>query len=96
MLEYEDEISLASLIKLIEEYEEKAIGKFLQYIIENWIIKQHKITAHNKTIQGRDSFFFEEIEKGLYSRRAEPTPEFQGIRMVQLMQVMMDLDMLEI
>lgn len=96
LLEYGDEISLASLIKLIEEYKEKSVGKFLQYIIEKWIIKQHKITALNKTIQGRDSFFFEEIEKGLYSRRAEPTPEFQGIRMVQLMQVMMDLDMLEI
>lgn len=96
LLKYGDEISLVSLINLIEEYKGKSVGKFLQYITENWIIKQHKTTALNKTIQGRDSFFFEEIEKGLYSRRAEPTPEFQGIRIVQLMQVMMDLDMLEI
>ena len=88
------DISLTGLFELINEYQDKSVSDFLQYIIKNWIIAKHQTTALNKMIYGRDGYFFERIE-GLYSRRVIPSPDFQGIRMMQLMQVMKDLDMLE-
>lgn len=94
LLEMGGEVSLTRLFALIQDYQDKPVDDFLQFIINNWIIKKHQATALNKMIYGRDGYFFEMIEDR-YFRRAIPTPEFQGIRLLQLMQVMMDLNMLE-
>ena len=94
LLEAGGEISISGLISLVEEYRDKPVLEFILYIIENWIIKQHHETAFNKMLQGRDGYFFEVID-GLYYKKADTYPEFQGIRLLQLMRVMLDLDMLE-
>lgn len=94
LLDMGEEISISRLISLVEKYKNKPVSEFLLYIIENWIVKQHQKTAFNKMLQGRNGYFFEIID-GLYHKKADTYAEFQGIRLLQLMRVMMDLDMLE-
>lgn len=94
LLEKGEDISIAELTKLIDEFSDKPIKSFIAYLIDNWIITQHIIIATNKLAQGRDGFYFEMID-GIYIRKQLPEPDYQRLRLVQLMQVMEDLDMLE-
>ena len=86
-------IALSEMIEVVEKYEEKTIKEFILFIMQNWIIKQHIETAYEKLMMGRDGFYFEQID-GKYVRKHEFGMAFQGIRLVQLSQVMKDLDML--
>lgn len=89
------EVSINKLIELVDKYKEQPIINFLQDIMVNWIVKQHEQIATEKLLLGRDGFYFERIDD-MYipiGRLVEPT--FKGLRMLQLMQVMKDLDMLE-
>ena len=61
--------------------------------MDNWLIEQHRRTAFEKLMQGRDGFYFEEID-GSYSYKSSFEIDFQGIRLYQLSQVMKDLNML--
>lgn len=92
-LEMGGNISLNSLIQLIEEYKERPVYEIVVYIMENWIVEQHKITAFNKMVEGRDGYYFECIDGDTYAKKRDVYPDFQGIRMIQLNQVMKDLDM---
>lgn len=89
-----DKVSISSLIKLIDNYCDKPVIEFIQYIMVNWIIKKHEAVAREKLLQGRDGFYFEKIDD-LYIPAGHLTePNFKNLRMIQLMQVMKDLDML--
>ena len=86
-------ISLMEMSELVEEYKEKSIQSFIFYVMQNWVIDQHYVTAFDKMLQGRDGFFYEIIDKR-YVRKQNYGIDFQGIRLQQLAQVMRDLDML--
>ena len=90
-----EDVSISSLIKLVNKYREKTSIEFVQYIMVNWIVKRHEFVAQEKLLQKHDGFYFEKIDS-LYIHKGHFTePRFKGIRMIQLMQVMKDLDMLE-
>lgn len=92
---YGDEVSFSKLFELVEAYKNKPIIEFVTYIMENWIIKRHQLVAFNKLVDGRDGYYFELVD-GIFIRKEIPEPDFQGIRLVQLLQIMKDLDMLEV
>ncbi len=89
------DVSINSLIKLVDEYCEKPIIEFIKYIMINWIVKRHEDVAQEKLLQKRDGFYFEKIDKLYVPAGHFSEPGFKGLRMLQLMQVMKDLDMLE-
>ena len=86
-------ISMAELFEKVNEYKEKPCVAFLQFIMEEWLIEQHYITAFGKMLQGRDGFYFELIN-GKYIRKHYFDLAFQGIRLTSLTQIMRDLDIL--
>lgn len=89
----DEEISIDTLISIVERYRDHPVHEFISYIMANWIIKRHQWVAFNKMIQGRDGYYFE-YNDGLFSSKGiMPSPNFQGIRLIQLMQVMKDLGM---
>ena len=92
-LEYGDDVSIASMIRLVDEFVDLKIKEFVAHIMKNWIVERHERVALNKMSGGRDGYFIERIDN-MYIRRATVSPEFQGIRLIQLMQVMKDLDMI--
>jgi len=88
------DVSLTKLILLIREFAEKPVAEFIAHLMINWIIKKHEKTATEKLYYGRDGFFFEKVDDR-YGFKHSMYPDFQGIRLQQLTQVMKDLDMLE-
>ena len=90
-----DDVSISSLIKLVDEYSDKPIIEFIQYVMVNWIVKRHEAVAIEKLLQGRDGFYFERIDDLYVPAGHIDEPGFKGLRLLQLMQVMKDLDMLE-
>ncbi len=90
-----DDVSVSSLIELVDEYSDKPIIEFIQYIMVNWIVKRHESVAREKLLQGRDGFYFERIDDLYVPAGHLAEPGFKGLRLLQLMQVMKDLDMLE-
>ena len=90
-----DDVSISRLIKLVDEYSDKPIIEFIQYVMVNWIVKRHEAVAREKLLQGRDGFYFERIDDLYVPSEHLAEPGFKGLRLLQLMQVMKDLDMLE-
>ena len=90
-----EDVSISSLIKLVEEYSEKPVIEFIQCIMANWIVKRHELVAREKLLQGRDGFYFERVDNVYVPTGHKDEPGFKGLRLLQLMQVMKDLDMLE-
>ena len=86
-------ISINELFKQVNHYKNESIKDLIVYIMKNWLVEQHLYTAFNKLLQGRDGFYYENID-GRYIRKHEYEVSFQGNRMIQLTQVMRDLDML--
>ena len=86
-------ISLSEMFETIELYKDKTLESFIVFIMQHWVIEQHYVTAYDKMIQGRDGFFYEIID-GRYIRKMHFGLDYQGIRLIQLEQVMRDLDML--
>ena len=86
-------IAIVELFEKVKEYREKPCVAFLQFIIEEWLIEQHYLTAFGKMLQGRDGFYYELID-GKYVRKHYFDLAFQGIRLTSLTQVMRDLDIL--
>ena len=90
----EQSIPFTEFFQKVDEYKNKTVIEFLDFIMTEWIVKHHYYTALEKMIYGRDGFFYEEVD-GIYSQKhGRFKAEFQGVRMIQLMQVMKDLDML--
>lgn len=94
-IKYGDDISIANLIDYIDEHNKSSIKEFIVMIMKKWIIESHKITALNKMVEGRDGYYFI-YDDGYYHSIDDrlPSPDFQGIRLVQLKQVMKDLGIL--
>ena len=89
-------ISLIEMMQKIDEYREKPISEFLEYIMLNWIIRQHEKSSFNKLIyEGKYGFYIEKFD-GKYLKKSDFQFEYQSIKMVQLMKVIKDLDMLEV
>ena len=86
-------IAMTELFEKVKEYSAKPCAAFLQFIMEEWLIEQHFITAFGKMLQGRDGFYYELID-GKYIRKHYFYIDFQGIRLTSLAQVMRDLDIL--
>ena len=87
-------ISLSELVQTVEEYKERTIQEFIIFVMREWLIRQHYFTAFEKMLQNRDGFYYEIVDGKYYHRGYDFYIEFQGIRMIQLMQIMRDLDML--
>lgn len=90
-----ESISLNQFFKLVEEYKDKPIKSILEYIMYNYLFNQHMNTAFGKMMQGRDGYYVEKIEDE-YVRKEFFDLDFQGIRAIQLMSVMKDLNILEV
>ena len=86
-------VSMTEMFELVDAYREKTIHEFIIHVMQYWVIEQHYLTALDKMIQGRDGFYYEIIDKR-YVKKHDFGMAFQGIRMLQLAQVMRDLDML--
>ena len=86
-------IAMTELFDKVKEFSGKPCVEFLQFIMAEWIIEQHFITAFGKMLQGRDGFYYELID-GKYIRKHFFYFDFQGIRLTSLAQVMRDLDIL--
>lgn len=87
-------ISLSDLVRTVEEYKDRPIREFITYVMQEWIIRQHYFTAFEKMLQNRDGFYYELVDGKYYHRGYVFEIVFQGIRMIQLMQIMRDMDML--
>ena len=86
-------ISFSELFETIDEHKTKSIKSLMVYVIKNWIIEQHYITAFEKMLQNRDGFYYEVIDDK-YIKKHDFDMRFQDIRMTSLKQVMTDIDML--
>lgn len=87
-------VSINALIKLVDEYCEKPIYEFIQYLMVNWIVRRHELVAREKLLQERDGFYFEKIDDLYVPTGHYAEPGFKGLRMLQLLQIMKDLNML--
>ena len=87
-------ISLNQFFNKVEEYRNKSIKEFLEYIMYNYLLEQHMNTAFEKMMTGRDGYYLEKIDNK-YIRKENFSFDFQGIRLIQLMSVMKDLNVLE-
>ena len=91
-------LSFNEWISLVDQYRDKTIQEFLIHIMRSCIVDQHKRTCYDKmmrTSQSIDGFYFECVDDLYIRNEHEFQVDFQGIRMLQLMQVMKDLDMFE-
>lgn len=87
-------ISLKTFMNTIDDYMGRPLLDFIIFIMDKWIIDQHYNTAFEKLFYNVDGFFYEIID-GKYLKRHSFYIDFQGNRMIQLMNVMKDLDMLK-
>lgn len=94
-LEAGEGLSLSHVIEVIEQFEHKPIFEFVEYVMGQWIVEQHLNTAYGKMLLDRDGYYIERINGKYYSTGHSASPNWQGIRLIQLLQVMKDLDMLE-
>lgn len=86
-------ISFEELIERVEEYKNRPVEDFLKFIMDQWLMEQHYLTAFEKMVQGRDGFYYDIVD-GHYSYKHSFDIAFQGIRLFQLAHVMKDLDLL--
>lgn len=88
-----DSVSISEFIRLVEEYKPRPVSDILVYIMVNWIVKRHEEVAFRKLVDGRDGFFIEKID-GKYYQKVISSADYSRNRMMQLIHVMADLDML--
>lgn len=91
-------LSTNEWIALVNRYRQKSIRDLLAYVMDECILEQHRRTCFEKLTRSSGSVngFYIEFYDGLYVKNEhEFQVDFQGIRFVQLMQVMQDLRMFE-
>ena len=88
-----DSISFAELFEGVNRLKQVTIKEFMTFVMDEWLIQQHFFTAFEKMLQGRDGFYYEIID-GKYIKRVDFDVDFQGIRLIQLSQVMKDLEII--
>ena len=88
-------ISLNEMISDIDLYRERNIRDYAEYIIKEYVIKQHIETAQRKMSLNEDSFFFGYYNDIIYNINSyEYDFWYQNLRINNLFQVMNELDML--
>jgi hypothetical protein len=91
-------ISINEWIDVVKRYLDRPVRELLMYIMQECVVEQHKRTCFEKITrpsQSVDGYYFEFIDGKYVKNEHVFQLDFQGIRLVQLMQVMKDLDMLE-
>ena len=88
-----DQFSLTEFFDMVENYKNKSIKSFLEVIMKEKLIKQHLNTAFEKMLNNRDGYYIEEID-GKYIKVHDFELKYQGLRLVQLFNIMKDLDIL--
>ena len=86
-------VSVADMIREVQNYQDKPIADFLAFIMSEWILRRHEQVAFGKMMEGRDGYFIERVDNRYY-HKVDSSPDFAGNRMMQLKSVMADLDML--
>lgn len=86
-------ISLNQFFETIERYKKSSIKSFLQFVMYHYLLEQHMSTAFEKMLQKRDGYYVEKINDS-YVRKEYFDIYFQGIRLIQLMTVMKDLNII--
>lgn len=88
-------VSLNMMMEQVQRHADGSILSFLQYIAKNWVIDRHYLTSFEKMLQERDGFFFEIIDDRYKARSGKKYDVgIQGIRLSQLHQIMIDLDII--
>ena len=89
-------ISFEELLRRVEEYKNRSVKEFLEFVMDIWLIEQHYNTAYEKLMRSDplDGFFYEFVN-GYYIHKHDFGIDFQEIRLNQLSHVMKDLDMLQ-
>ena len=90
---HNNSIPLRQFVNTVNEYLDRPIQDFMIYIMNKWLIEQHFITAFEKLLYGIDGFSYEIIDNKYYKRHGFGIG-FQPNRMVRVMKVMTDLNML--
>lgn len=90
-----ESISIKQMMDKVVEYFDKPIIQFIEYVLYEWCLKQHEKTAFSKMLRGEDAYFVEKVD-GKYRKKRTAGLSFQGIRLVQLLVVMKDLNLLEV
>ncbi len=84
-------VSMNQYFEKVEEYKNRPIREFVDYIMQYYIVRQHMETAFMKLIRNNvDGFYIEQIGRQ-YRRLHVFDFAFQGLRMEQLASVMRDL-----
>ena len=87
-----DSISIREFIRLIDEMREEPVGKLLSFIMKHWVIEQNEVVAFEKLMQGRYGYLFERVDNCFKGTKLDAAAAYQGIRLVNLYQIMKDLD----
>ena len=88
-------VSIRSFITIIERMSGEPVKNILAYIMQRWIIDQNEAIAFEKLMQGRYGYLFERVDNSYSGTGLEAAAAFQGIRLVNLYQIMKDLDCFE-
>lgn len=91
-------ISITEWTEAIGRFRNKTIKELIIHIMKDYIIQQHIRTCFEKltrTSQSVDGFYFELIDDVYIKNEHNFQLDFQGLRILQLMQVMKDLDMFD-
>lgn len=87
----DDSISMQYFFDKVDEYMDKPIRDFAEYVLRNFVVRQHMDTAFMKMIRNNvDGFYIEKIGNQ-YRRRYVFDFAFQGLRLEELASVMKDL-----
>lgn len=90
------EVSVSNLIELVDNWKDRPVIDLLQYIMREWIVYQNEVTALEKVMRSRslDGYIFERVDEKYARTGKYPATDFQGIRLINLLQVMKDLDVI--
>ena len=91
-LDMGEPVSMNAFIRKVDECWDKPVIDLLAFIMKEWILDQNEKVAFAKLLQGRDGYIFERIGEMYRGTGREPAAEFQGVRLINLYQVIKDLD----
>ena len=93
LIKYGEDVSIITLVEKIDSFMSGTVEELLRFFAEKWVLKRHLDVARNKMYYGRDAFYFYTESDFCILKRNDANPDFPGLRLMQLMQVMRDLDM---
>lgn len=88
-----ESISFTDMFEGVDSLKNASVKDFIVFVMDEWLIQQHYMTAYKKMLQGRDGYYYEVVD-GKYIKRKDFDIDFQGIRIIQLAQVMKDLNVI--